>query len=393
MGMKGRWAFAIIFILLGLVSECQSQDAQLLSKSQIEDCSKTGLEDLDCTSKLVLEIVVPSGTKGSSNTIEVPIDKARNVSSGRMQIFKDPYKIAIEKSSINVIFTLSYVMDANFQPHEIAFSLSKCHPANDYRMGICSRMRDRYNNPIEGTEGICCRCGNKFRLHNCRKKSKSVHCLRYSRRWYRTFALQQPTLQFYVKIIVSKDEKELSIIYLGPAIPQGVTYDKFLKASIQGDYINYQGIPKMENFYLSAPKNLEGNGLDYDYNRWMLIERTRYTFGNECNKIGIGPKGFRKQIGFCTSPMDSCIHNQLFHFYNWDQSAMRRNQLPQYVIARRFERINDALTKPQDGQLSLGITEELMTNILLEIRADDIRFIVNVYGFQLKITDDALLEI
>lgn len=48
-----------------------------------------------------------------------------------------------------------------------------------------------------------------------------------------------------------------SVIYLAPSIPQGVTYDKFLKASIQGDYLNYQGIQKMENFYLSAPKNIE----------------------------------------------------------------------------------------------------------------------------------------
>lgn len=65
------------------------------------------------------------------------------------------------------------------------------------------------------------------------------------------------------------------------------------------------------------PQNLGGN-----FSMWMLLERVRFTLdGLECNKIGVGYEAFNGQPNFCSSPFWSCLHNQLWNF--WEVSVLR----------------------------------------------------------------------
>lgn len=108
---------------------------------------------------------------------------------------------------------------------------------------------------------------------------------------------------------------------------------------------------------------------------WMLLERVRFTLdGLECNKIGVSYEAFNGQPDFCSSPLWSCLHNQLWNFHEADQNRIRRNQLPLYGVLGRFERINE---HPGAGShsFSIGITESLNTNLLIEIVADDIEYV------------------
>lgn len=65
----------------------------------------------------------------------------------------------------------------------------------------------------------------------------------------------------------------------------------------------------------------------------MLLERVRFTLdGLECNKIGVSYEAFNGQPGFCSSPLWSCLHNQLWNF--WDVSKL----IPVYlfIIKQKF---------------------------------------------------------
>lgn len=107
----------------------------------------------------------------------------------------------------------------------------------------------------------------------------------------------------------------------------------------------------------------------------MLLERVRFTLdGIECNKIGVSYEAFNGQPNFCASPFGSCLHNQLWNFWDADQNRVGRNQLPLYGVEGRFERINQ---HPNAGShsFSIGVTEVLNTNLLIELRADDIEYV------------------
>ncbi|KAA8522351.1 hypothetical protein F0562_013288 [Nyssa sinensis] len=99
----------------------------------------------------------------------------------------------------------------------------------------------------------------------------------------------------------------------------------------------------------------------------MLLERVRFTLdGLECNKIGIGYEAFNGQPDFCSSPFWSCLHNQLWNFWEADQNRIGRNQVPLYGVQGRMQGLI---------QFSIGITEVLNTNLLIELSADDIEYV------------------
>ncbi|KAF1875087.1 hypothetical protein Lal_00007703 [Lupinus albus] len=81
---------------------------------------------------------------------------------------------------------------------------------------------------------------------------------------------------------------------------------------------------------------------------WMLLERVRFTLdGIECNKIGVNYEAFNQQPNFCSSPFWSCLHNQLWNFREGTGSY----------------------------SFSIGITEVLNTNIVIELSATDVEYV------------------
>lgn len=61
--------------------------------------------------------------------------------------------------------------------------------------------------------------------------------------------------------------------------------------------------------------------LGMNFSMWMLLERVRFTLdGVECNKMGVGYEAFNGQPDFCSSPFWSCLHNQLWNF--WEVSNL-----------------------------------------------------------------------
>ncbi|TYG43507.1 hypothetical protein ES288_D11G022700v1 [Gossypium darwinii] len=175
-----------------------------------------------------------------------------------------------------------------------------------------------------------------------------------------------------------KTGNKVSEVIVGPENRTATSKDNFLKVNLIGDFVGYTSIPTFEDFYLVIPRQGspgQPNDLGRNLSMWMLLERVRFTLdGVECNKIGVSYDAFNGQPNFCSSPFWSCLHNQLWNFWEADQNRIKRGQVPLYGVQGKYERINE---HPDAGShsFSIGVTEVLNTNLLIELRADDIDFV------------------
>ncbi|GLJ26960.1 hypothetical protein SUGI_0527880 [Cryptomeria japonica] len=387
---KIKWPNALLLVIMAMVFNwCSCMT--VLSKSKLTKCERTSDADLSCQQKLILNIAVPSGSRGDADSVDVLLEKAEDTLTGKVRVFDEPPKIRVSKSPAFALYALHYLKDVNSEPKEIIVETRKCEEDSDKTVGTCKRLRDKNGKPIDITQPKCCPCGSKSRwpYHKCgsrmgiieriKGKRNTAHCLRFVGSWFHVFEVGRRQIGFNVKIEVSQGDEKLIIINVNPQNKRAVSNDNFLKANLIGDFSGYRSVPSFDNMYLSIPAQNLGKPkkLGNDFMKWMLIERTRYTLdGTECDKIGVDFVGFSNQPSFCSAPLGTCIQQQLINYLQFDTARVDRNQIPEYLVGRRFSRINQ---HPGAGpnSFSIGILEPLNSRIILEIKADDIRFTVN----------------
>ncbi|KAK9984449.1 hypothetical protein SO802_033974 [Lithocarpus litseifolius] len=372
----------ILFLLFVLASHGVA-GVQILSKSKLQKCEKSSESgDLNCTKKIVLNMAVPSGSSGGEASIVAEIVEVEDNSSSNMQTLRIPPVLTVNKSAAYAMYQLTYIRDVPYKPEELYVKTRKCQPDADAKV---VQIYDK-GHIIEHTQPICCPCGPQRRVpSSCgnffdklmKGKANTAHCLRFPGDWFHVFGIGQRSLGFSVQIQVKTGSK-ISEVVVGPENRTATSNDNFLRVNLIGDFAGYTNIPTFEDFYLviprqggpGQPQNLGGN-----FSLWMLLERVRFTLdGLECNKIGVSFEAFNGQPNFCASPFWSCLHNQLWNFREADKNRITRNQLPLYGVEGRFERINQ---HPNAGShsFSIGVTEVLNTNLLLELSADDIEYV------------------
>ncbi|KAG0493604.1 hypothetical protein HPP92_004598 [Vanilla planifolia] len=301
---------------------------EILSKSKLERCAKTSESgDLSCEKKVVINMVVPSGSTGGEASIVAELVEVEENDTQKMQAIRVPPIITINKSAAYALYELSYLRDVAFKPEEFYIKTRKCEPdASSRIVKIC----------------------------------------------------ESPFAALVVQNVACLLPVGISEVVLGPENRTALSKDNFLRVNLIGDFIGYTSIPSFEDFYLVTPRLGEvghSENLGKNFTKWMLLERVRFTLdGLECNKIGVGYEAYRSQPNFCSSPLWSCLHNQLWHFWEADKNRMSRNQPPQYIIEGKYERINQ---HPNAGthSFSVGVTEVLNTNLLIELSADDIEYV------------------
>ncbi|XVF52830.1 hypothetical protein PTKIN_Ptkin05aG0050200 [Pterospermum kingtungense] len=385
MGRSTRFLICI-FSLLFLRNEVVS--VQILSKSKLEKCEKStdSNDELNCTTKIVINTAVPSSSSGSEASVVAEIVEVEENSTNKMQTVRIPPVMTVKKSAFYAIYELTFVREVSFKPQEFYVKTRKCKPdAGANVVKICERLRDE-NGHIEHTQPTCCPCGPQRRVPSSfgnifdklmKGKPNTAHCLRFLGDWFHVFGIGQRSIGFSIRIEV-KTESRVSEVIIGPENRTATSDDNFLKVNLIGDFVGYSNIPTFEDCYLVIPRQ-GGPGLPNDLGRnfsmWMLLERVRFTLdGVKCNKIGVDYEAFNVQPNFCSSPFWSCLHNQLWNFWEADQNRINRKQLPLYGVQGRFERINE---HPNAGShsFSIGVTEVLNTNLLIELRADDIDYV------------------
>ncbi|KAH9777717.1 protein HAPLESS 2 [Citrus sinensis] len=319
-----------------------------------------------------------------------------------MRTVRIPPVLTVNKTASYAVYELTYIRDVPYKPQEFYMKTRKCEPdAGADVVKICER------------QPICCPCGPQRRIpSSCgnvfdkllKGKANTAHCLRFPGDWFHVFGIGQRSIGFSVRIEVKTGSK-VSEVTVGPENKTATSADNFLKVNLIGDFVGYTNIPSFEEFYLVIPRQ-GGPGQPQDlggnFSMWMLLERTRFTLdGLECNKIGVSYEAFNGQPSFCSSPFWSCLHNQLWNYREADQNRINRNQLPLYGVEGRFERMNqhpvmfpkiadwiwkevllfgwlNTLILVQNAgshSFSIGVTEVLNSNLLIELRADDIEYV------------------
>ncbi|XP_017610275.1 protein HAPLESS 2 [Gossypium arboreum] len=385
----GRLARFLIYMIRLLFLQNMVISVEILSKSKLEKCEKrTDSNDkLNCTTKIVINMAVPSGSSGGEASVVAEIVEVEENSTNNMQTLRVPPVITVNKSSAYALYQLIYIRDVPFKPQEFFVKTRKCQPdAGANVVKICERLRDEDGHIIEHTRPICCPCGPRRRApSSCgnvfdkliKGKANTAHCLRFPGDWFHVFGIGQQSIGFSVRIEMKTGNK-VSEVIVGPENRTATSKDNFLKVNLIGDFVGYTSIPTFEDFYLVIPRQGspgQPNDLGRNLSMWMLLERVRFTLdGVECNKIGVSYEAFNGQPNFCSSPFWSCLHNQLWNFWEADQNRIKRGQVPLYGVQGRYERINE---HPNAGShsFSIGVTEVLNTNLLIELRADDIDFV------------------
>ncbi|KAJ4885519.1 Protein HAPLESS 2 [Raphanus sativus] len=381
-------AYVFTGTFLGVFNEVGG--LEILSKSKLEKCEKTNDSgNLNCTTKIVLNLAVPSGSSGGEASIVAEIVEVEDNSSTNMQTVRIPPVITVNKSAAYALYDLTYIRDVPYKPQEFHVTTRKCEPdAGPDIVEICERLRDEKGNVLVQTQPVCCPCGPQRRLpSSCgdiferliKGKANTAHCLRFPGDWFHVFSIGQRSLGFSVRVEL-KTGTRVSEVIIGPENRTATANDNFLKVNLIGDFAGYTSIPSFEDFYLVIPREttaVEGQpgSLGGNYSMWMLLERVRFTLdGIECDKIGVGYEAFNNQPSFCAAPYWSCLRNQLWNFREADVNRISRHQFPLYGLEGRYERINQ---HPNSGphSFSIGVTETLNTNLMIELRADDIEYV------------------
>ncbi|MCD7447594.1 Transcriptional activator [Datura stramonium] len=345
-----------LFLLLQYASA-----VQILSKSKLQKCEKVSdSNSLNCTNKIIIDLAVPSESSGNEASLVAEIVEVEENSSSNMRTLRVPPVVTINKSAAYALYELTYIRDVAYKPQELYVNTRKCEPdAGADVVQICERLRDENGHIIENTQPTCCPCGDQRRVpSSCgnffdkmtKGKKNTAHCLRFPDDWFHVFGIGQRSVGFSIRIDVKKQSQNSEVI-VGPDNRTATSNDNFLRVNLVGDYVGYTDIPSFNDLYLVIPRQGgpgQPQNLGSNFSMWMLLERVRFTLdGVECNKIGVGYDAFNAQPDFCSAPLWSCLHNQLWNF--WDNAGSHA--------------------------FSIGITEVLNTNLLIELNADDIEYV------------------
>ncbi|XVF10664.1 hypothetical protein REPUB_Repub07fG0201900 [Reevesia pubescens] len=404
-----RSARFLIYIFSLLFLQNVVDSVQILSKSKLEKCEKStdSNDKLNCTTKIVINMAVPSGSSGRQASIVAELVEVEENSTNKMQTLRIPPVITVNKSAVYALYELTYIRDVSFKPQEFYVKTRKCEPdAGANVVKICCVMRNHraYSGCIFNFmlcelkcslvvhiwEIVLCDSSLTIYLNRSFNELQSYVFSIFCPSCFSLFAVLAATKGEYLHLvgisrsigfsirIEMKTGSKVSEVIVGPENRTASSNDNFLRVNLIGDFVGYSNIPTFEDFYLVIPRQGgpgQPNNLGRNFSMWMLLERVRFTLdGVECNKIGVDYEAFNGQPNFCSSPFWSCLHNQLWNFWEADQNRVNRKQLPLYGIHGRFETINE---HPNAGShsFSIGVTEVLNTNLLIELRADDIDYV------------------
>ncbi|ONH90190.1 hypothetical protein PRUPE_8G039500 [Prunus persica] len=291
---------------------------------------------------------------GGEASIVAEIVEVEENSSQKMQTFRMPPVLTFNKSAAYALYELTYIRDVAYKPEEYYVKTRKCEPDADAKVEkICERLRDENSHIIEHTEPICCPCGPQRRVpSSCGNVCKCIlACLHF--------------FKFYLHNASCHLENRTAI-----------SNDNFLPVNLIGDFVGYTNIPSFEDFYLVIPKQYHWHmsfELCISYGKSLVTAilyangfakenvigqkfttifalcldgcvglRERFSLdGVECNKIGVSYEAFNGQPNLCSLPFWSCLHNQLWNFWEVYDAIQKK-----LVLDPDMTKVRQALSIP-----------------------------------------------
>ena len=148
----------------------------------------------------------------------------------------------------------------------------------------------------------------------------SVHCLRWSDRWYSIFDINTPTTDYNIELSINGQ----STITLNPASPLSSFTSSGLAGTVKllGDLASPRP-PKTWSGYYAATVNphassdwsdprVKSAASEDPFSHGLIIPRHAVDLsGNSCNKIGVSHAAFVMQGERCSGRVGECLRNQL----------------------------------------------------------------------------------
>lgn len=101
----------IIFFIVSSFLTLHVTGVQIISKSKLEKCEKNSNSDdnLNCTTKIVLSMAVPSGSSGGEASIVAELVEVEENSTTKMQTLRIPPVITVNKTAAYAVYELTYI--------------------------------------------------------------------------------------------------------------------------------------------------------------------------------------------------------------------------------------------------------------------------------------------
>ena len=307
--------------------------AVILSKSSILTCKRgsEGGHSL-CSGKLVINLSAEANLDVGDEMLISSIEAA----STDLKL-ASPIRLSVKKTSTMVRYTVSYIGDANSKPVERVGITNVLGCGTDPRKldsdSTCGLMKSG-NKPVDYSEGFCCSCSldQVFGLANpprgmetCNMfkvltHGSSVHCLRWSDRWYSIFDINTPTTDYDLFIGINGQP----LLTITPASPIAAFKSSSISGTVRllGDLASPRP-PKTWGGYYAATVNphassdwtdprVKSAASEDPFSHGLLIPRHAVDLsGSSCNKIGVSHAAFVMQGERCGGRVGECLRNQL----------------------------------------------------------------------------------
>ncbi|KAG4995027.1 hypothetical protein JHK82_031763 [Glycine max] len=102
---------AITLIIIFILSSFDVVGIQIISKSKLEKYEKNSNSDdnLNCTTKIILNMAVPSGSSGGEASIVAELVEVEENSSRKMQTLRIAPVKTVNKTSAYALYQLTYI--------------------------------------------------------------------------------------------------------------------------------------------------------------------------------------------------------------------------------------------------------------------------------------------
>ena len=389
----------MITSLISVVLFIRTISVTIIAKSSLDSCTQDSEDVLKCNSKIVLSLTIQNAELENTDYISTYLTNVTD-NNGNTKTLTNPYKITISKSSVSVNYNCVYLQDFNYHPTEtvIASDIWTCSDGDKASSPTCGWQKDSDGNNIEYSQGFCCQCdlgqiigtsdetirGKSCKVLNLGVNSATAHCLRYDELWFSAYEVNSYSLSYTIKvnIINSLNASDYQTLTLTPSNTISSTEDGSIMVKLIGDFLPLDGLPQdYSSYYLLTPSYPESNIFVVEGSLyWMLVKNTMFTLdGRECDKIGSSYFAFKTQGSKCQVSRGSCLNNQIYDLINEDLYLMQNNKSPKYLLSfDTTKKWSFYSYSKLNKKLSYTLSGNINTLITIELKADDIKYVVNV---------------
>jgi hypothetical protein len=306
-----------------------------------------------------------------------------------------PYTISIKRSMPYLQYPLYYFRDYNSKPVEKQVYvpdviIPQCKDGDLEDHPTCGWVYDSKGTKIPYSQGFCCSCSlaqligatktNSRANLNCQLFStlySSGSCMSYDPLWYSAYEVGPATKVFDIQVTITNQGSIISKLSVSPVSPSAIDSVTGVKISLTGDFSGYTLPYTFESKYVFIPSKPVTNVRVQNVQQYTMILDKSFTGSeSQCDVIGTGYKAFKLQANGCSALPNSCLQNQIEHYYLQDVAKMKAGQGPNYLLQAYGSPVvspGNETNSPYSLRFYLITSGSSLLNV--EMSADNLKFV------------------